>query len=148
MSDTTMRRPSPAPKGRGSSPAQADLRRAEAATWGPAPIPAAERPRVRLLDFRPVVKGALRGFAQVELPPGLYIPDAMLFTSQHKSWAALPSKPVLDADGRQKRDADDKLQYAPAVQWKSRELQERFWAALVQFVREQFPGAFDDRGAT
>jgi hypothetical protein len=133
-------------------PSAAQLRRGKAVGWGRKPgteetARAAERPRMRLLDFRPVVKGALRGFARVELPPGLYIPDAMLFTSQGKSWAALPSKPVLDADGRQKRDADGKLQYVPAVQWKSRELQERFSAALVQLVREQFPGALDE-GAT
>jgi hypothetical protein len=101
---------------------------------------------MRLLDFRPVVKGALRGVARVELPPGLYIPDAMLFSSRGKSWAALPSKPVFDADGKHRRYADGKLQYLPAVQWKSRELHERFSAALVRLVREQFPGALDEDG--
>jgi hypothetical protein len=143
MADTTMRRPASAPKGRGRTPTEAELRHAENATWGPRPD-AADRPKMRLLDFRPVVKGALRAFARIELPPGLYIPDAMVFTSQGKSWAALPSKPALDADGRQKRDADGKLQYLPAVQWKNRELQERFSAALIQLVREQFPGALDE----
>jgi hypothetical protein len=70
------------------------------ATWGDRP----DRPRMRLVAWRPVTKGALRGFATVELPIGLKIHDCPVFTSHGKTWATLPGKPQIDKEGRQKAD--------------------------------------------
>jgi hypothetical protein len=56
---------------------------------------APDRPRLRLISFKPLTKGALRGFAHVELPSGLRITDCPVLISNGKTWATLPSKPVL-----------------------------------------------------
>jgi hypothetical protein len=71
--------------------------------------------RMKLLTFRPLTKNSLRGFAFFELPNGLRIIDCPVLTSHGKAWV-LPSRPVLDESGRQKRDINEKPQYAPVVQ--------------------------------
>ena len=113
-------------------PSQAALRRAEAATWGaippldPAPRP--EPKRMRLIAWKPLVKNGLRGFATVLLPI---------------AWASLPSKPQLDQDGQHKRDVNGKAAYSPILEWKDRDLSDRFSQAVVALVRAEYPDLFE-----
>jgi hypothetical protein len=99
--------------------------------------------RMLLIAFKRVVKGALRGFATVELPSGLRITDCPVLISNGKSWATLPSKPVLGADGRQSV-VDGKRQYAAILEWRDRDLSTRFSDAVVGLVRSAHPDAFDE----
>ncbi|HEX3410311.1 MAG TPA: hypothetical protein VHT00_01220 [Stellaceae bacterium] len=103
--------------------------------------------RMRLVGFKPVVKNSLRGFCAIELPCGLIIEDIPLNLSHGKPWAALPSKPVLDRDGRQV-ETGGKKQYASLLRWNSRELGERWSQAVVELVRQHHPEALDERGAS
>jgi hypothetical protein len=96
-----------------------------------------------LLAFKRVVKGALRGFATIELPSGLRITDCPVLVSSGKAWATLPSKPVLGADGRQSV-IDGKRQYVAILEWKSRDLSTRFSQAVVDLVQQQHPDALDE----
>jgi hypothetical protein len=113
------------------------------ATWGEPP--ATRRPRtLALVAWRPVVKGALRGFAAIELPIGLKIHDVPVLVSNGKPWASLPSKPQIDRDGRQKTDANGKAAFAPVLEWRSREISERFSKAVVALVRAAHPDDLDD----
>jgi hypothetical protein len=55
----------------------------------------ANRPRMRLLRWRPLVKNSLRGFATVQLP-GLVIYDVSVFISGGKGgWSSLGGRDVL-----------------------------------------------------
>jgi hypothetical protein len=63
---------------------------------------------MRLVSWRPITKGSLRGFATVELPVGLKIFDVPIFTGKNGLWASLPSKPQIDRDGRQKVNTNGK----------------------------------------
>jgi hypothetical protein len=101
-------------------------------------------PRLRLITFKAVHKNSLRGFASVELPSGLRITDCPVLISHGKAWASLPSKPVLDRDGKQV-ETDGKRQYAPILEWRDRDLADRFSAAVVNLVRAAHP---DDLGGT
>lgn len=103
------------------------------------------RPRMSLEAFRPLAKGALRGFATVRLPIGLTIADIPVCVSHGKAWAALPSKPVLDRDGRHVEE-NGKRKYAPILQWSDRGTSDRWSAAVVALVRQQYPDALDDGG--
>ena len=107
------------------------------------PITDAMRPatsrRMRLLDFRPMSKGALRGFASVELPNGMQINDCAVCVSNGKAWAALPAKPVLDRDG-QHVEKDGKKQYAAVLRWADRATADRWSAAVVDLVSAAHPG--------
>lgn len=114
-------------------PSEAEVRRGEAATWGARTGPAAQRPRMRLLSWKPISKGSLRGFATVELPIELKLVDCPIFVGPNGPWSALPSKPVLDCEGRQARPSG-KPQFAPVVEWRNRGLAERFSAAVIALV--------------
>jgi DNA-binding cell septation regulator SpoVG len=90
---------------------------------------------MRLVSFKPLVKGALRGFANVELPNGLRIDDCPICVGGNGAWAALPSKPVLDREGKQV-ETDGKRQYAALLHWPDRETQDRWSDAVVALVRQ------------
>jgi hypothetical protein len=50
---------------------------------------------------------------------------------------------MLDADGRQVM-RDGRPQYISMMRWRSRDLVDRFSAALVELVRNAYPDALDD----
>jgi hypothetical protein len=115
---------------------------AHAVAWGDRPPP---KP-MRLISFKPIIKGSLRGFATVELPIGLVIEECPVLVGLHGAWAALPSKPVLDREGRQAKP-DGKPQYAAIMKWRDRELQNRFSQAVVDLVRDYDSDALDPDAA-
>jgi hypothetical protein len=124
----------------------AELRRAEAATWGGPPP---RRPRtIAIVAWRPLIKGALRGFTTVQLPSGLKLIDCpVLVSSGGKVWVSLPSKPVLDREGKHKIGPDGKPAYAAVAEWSSRELRDRFSEVVIEAVRRLHPGALDEAGS-
>ena len=105
-----------------------------------------EKSQMRLIGFKPLVKGSLRGFATVQLPIGLTIEDCPVLVGRNGAWAALPAKPVLDREGRQVKP-DGKPQYVAILKWRDRDLSDRFSAAVVDLVRQHHPDALDERVA-
>jgi hypothetical protein len=127
-------------------PSAAEIR-AGTAMWGSRPDTAAAKPRMRIISGKKVVKGSLRFICKVGLPFGsgeLEIADVMVFSSHGKSWANLPSKPVLDQNGVHVTAENGKKMYAPFLEWSSKELRDRFSAAVVALVRAEHPDALDD----
>ena len=83
-------------------------------------------PSLRLTNFRSVVKGSLRGFANIEWDAvGLVLKDVSIHVSNCKAWAGLPAAPVIDSDGRH-HVVDGKKQYRPLIEWKDRDRSDRF----------------------
>ena len=72
------------------------LTRESAATaigFGGSPLP-----RMELQKWQPVIKGSLRGFADVEFRDvtlDFTLPDIPVHLSHGSAWAAVPGKPVL-----------------------------------------------------
>ena len=100
----------------------------------------AEWPRMRLVSWKALVKRTLRGFATVELK----LVDRPIFVGPNGPWAALPSKPVLDCEGRQARPVG-KPQFAPVVEWQNRGLADRFSAAVIALVEGAHPDVLNGR---
>jgi hypothetical protein len=65
---------------------------------GDRPVPR----QLRLVSWKPLVRGALRGFATVR------IIDIPVLTGANGVWATLPSKPELDSQGKRKLATDGK----------------------------------------
>src|SRR5262245_47508880 len=101
--------------------------------------------RLRLLDWKPLTRNSLRGFATVELPNRLAIVDVSVHVSHGKAWASLPAKPQLNPDGTARRGDDGKVIYTPILKWRDRALQDGFSVAVVQAVETEH-GPFDRGG--
>ena len=98
-------------------------------------------------DWRPVTKNTLRGFLTLKLAPsGLVLKDCSLHEKGDKRWIGLPSKPQLDSDGRQRKDAaTGKPLYTPSVEIVGKAERERFQeaalAAVDRLLGREFGGA-------
>ena len=111
--------------------------------YGPdstAPHSAPATPPMRLESFKPVVKGAVRGFTTIRLPIGLTIADIPVCTSHGRTWATPPSTPVFDREG-QHFEQNVKRKYAPVLAWADRKTADRCSAA--ELMRWQYPAALD-----
>lgn len=92
-----------------------------------------------LRDFRVFQKNTLRGFATLELPSGLIVHDVTVHKKNGTAWASFPSVPQLE--NGQHRVLDGKNQYKRILEWRDRDLGDRFSQAVVSLVEEKFPDA-------
>ena len=100
---------------------------------------------VRLLAFKPLAKGSLRGFVKVQLGKSLIINDVTVLTANGKAWCGMPGKPQIGADGQVLRDGA-KIKYTPVVEWADRDASSRFSEAVIAAVLAEYPDALDDGG--
>jgi hypothetical protein len=100
---------------------------------------------MRLVSWKRITKGNLRGFATVELPIGLKFVDCPVFVSNGKAWATLPGKPLIDKEGRQKTDVNGKSAYVSILEWRDRALSTAFSDRVVELVRTAHPKVFEER---
>jgi hypothetical protein len=106
-----------------------------------------ERPKMILISFKRLAKGSLRGFANIEFPSGLRLADCPVFLGKNGAFAGLPTKPVIDREGRH-AEVGGKRQYSAILEWRDRDLSDRFSQALVALVRAAHPDVFDDGGSS
>jgi hypothetical protein len=101
--------------------------------------------RLRLIDWRRVRKGKLYGFAELELQPiGLLLHQVpVLMNEKNGPWACMPTKPRLDAGGRQMREFDGSPRYEQVVTWSTQRRSREFSAAVVELVRRKHPQDLD-----
>jgi len=94
-------------------------------------------PRMQLLDWRRIDKGALLGKASVQLPNGLQLAEIGIFATERGRWAQLPSEMMRDAAGMALTDDRGKPRYRSLAKWKSRELQDRFSHSLIALIEAE-----------
>jgi hypothetical protein len=99
--------------------------------------------RMRLMAFERVRRGALVGFARVQLPIGLTICDIPILIGPNGPFAALPSKVQLDQAQRPKRDPNGKVVYSPVAKWRDRTLSDAFSSRVIELVRAHDPDALN-----
>jgi hypothetical protein len=129
---------------RGSLEVRGQARGGAAVRVDPAVIP---RERMILIEFKAIVRNTLRGFCILDIPPGLILRDVSVHEKNGRRWASLPSKPVLDSEGRHVVTHSGQKRYAALLGWRNRELADRFSARVVELVLEAHPRAFDDADA-
>ena len=118
-----------------------ELLGATAGAYSGSPAPPRQ---LRLVAWRPLKKGSLRGFATIRLPIGLTIRDCPVLIGRNGAWATLPGKPQIDAEGRHKKDVSGKAAYVAILEWDDRALNNRFSAAVVSAVRRTHPGDLEE----
>ena len=95
-------------------------------------------------EFRPVAKGALRGWITVMQPSGQRIHDCGLFVRDGRWWVSPPSKPHIGRDGAQLKDPSGKLRWDPVVSFGSRVAAERWASAVLAALRTSHPQVLDE----
>ena len=108
----------------------------------------ADRPRLRLIEWRPLVKNSLRGFVSIELPIGLTIREVPVLVGKNGPWAALPAKPQIDGGGQVRRDPNGKIAYVAILQWRNKELADRFSQAVIDLLLAHHPRALSGAAAS
>jgi hypothetical protein len=102
---------------------------------------------MRLVKWRALRRNSLLGFADIELPIGLTIADVVICTSHGRTWASLPTKPMLDSNtGGALRDEAGKIRYVPILRWLDRDLGDRWSNAVSSWCAHDL-SALDDGGA-
>jgi hypothetical protein len=95
-----------------------------------------------IVGWKPMPRNSLRGFADIKLPSGLIIREAVVHNTNGRAWVNLPGKPMVDRDGQAVRDpATGKLKYAALLEWSDRAVADRFSAAVIDAIEAQHPGA-------
>jgi hypothetical protein len=98
---------------------------------------------IRLVSVKQIAAGALRGFANLQLlDSGLFLHDCAIWSSNGRAWVTLPSKAILGRDGQQVVSSGVR-QYTPCAEWPSREVADRWSAAVVTLVKQRYPELFD-----
>jgi hypothetical protein len=100
--------------------------------------------QMRLVDWRPLRRGKLFGFASVLLPIGLQINECPVLDGSEGPWAGLPARPELDRDGAVRTGANGARLYQQMLEWRSRRLREAFSQRVVALVREAYPRDLDE----
>jgi hypothetical protein len=105
---------------------------AAAAGFG-APWP--QRPAMVASNWRPLERGTLLGFFDLQLPSGLKLRECTFHVKGDSAWIGLPGKPQLDAEGKHWIGPDGKKAYSPVVEIPSRKRRDRFQEQAVAAVR-------------
>ena len=83
-----------------------------------------------ITNHKPMRKGTLIGFFDLEMPSGLIVRGAMLFEKNNKRWCAFPSKEWVKADGTKS--------YSPLLEFADRSISDKFQAAVVPQAEAAF----------
>jgi hypothetical protein len=90
-------------------------------------------------DFVKIERNTLRGFAKVRTPSGIIFHDVAIHRQADTAWASPASKPLLNRDGQHLKDASGKAQWTPIVSFSSRDLRDKFSAAVLDALRISHP---------
>jgi len=99
---------------------------------------------VKVSEWKPINRGALLGTCTVTLPSGMVLCEVSIFQSDTSLWAAPPSKPMIDRDGYVVTDNTGKRRYATIIEFTSKELRDRWSAAVIEALRAAYPKALRD----
>jgi hypothetical protein len=87
------------------------------------------------LDWRPLERNTLRGFARVKVPTWkLVVNDVAVHERDGKRWAQLPSRPMLDSNRQLILDENGRPKYSRVLEFTERKVADRFSAAVVAAI--------------
>lgn len=91
---------------------------------------------VQCTGWKAIDKGKVVGVAELHLPAlGVTITDCMMLRGDSGGeWVNLPSRPMLDRDGKQMLRDDGKKSYAEIFKWKDRAAKDAFSTAAVAAI--------------
>jgi hypothetical protein len=86
------------------------------------------------LDFKPVRKNSLLGFATIQMTSGLILKECTYHSLAGKSWASPPGKPQTDGSGSPMKDEKGKAKYVNIVDFASKDVRDKWSGQAVAAV--------------
>jgi DNA-binding cell septation regulator SpoVG len=123
------------------NPGESELRRGET-LWGTKPPAVA----FKITKWSAVKSGQMLGFLSVQTPAGMVIPDLRLMKSKGGLWIGLPSRAVLDNEGRHLIIGGKKT-YQPTIDFKDRSTRERFVKGVLAAVHARWPRGIEENAS-
>jgi hypothetical protein len=106
---------------------------------------------VKLLGWKKVVRGTLRGFLDIEVSVehahALQIFECPVNVGPNGPWVGLPGKPQIDRDGNLRRKPNGKPEYVAVNKWGNAETRELFSRAALRLLLARHPDALDGEAA-
>jgi hypothetical protein len=99
--------------------------------------PDTDRPRLLVLDWTRIDKGALLGKARIRRTCQLEIADVAIFEKDDRRWAQLPAEMMRDMTGQPLKDERGKAKYRSSLKWATRELQDGFSEAVIAAIEAE-----------
>ncbi len=92
-------------------------------------------------EFKAVTRNSLRGFARARMPSGVIFHDVGIYEKDGARWASPPSKAMIGRDGKQ-IERNGKPAWQPVVSFATKEVRDRFSAAVIAAIEAAHPEAF------
>jgi hypothetical protein len=96
----------------------------------------------RCTDWRPLRKGSLRGFAEVQLRTGAIWGGIGLHQAGDKVWASPPARPMVDSNGAVMREKG-KIRYSAIIRFANHACQRQWSELVIRTVLDAYPDAPD-----
>lgn len=96
----------------------------------------------KILDWRPMARNSLLGFAKVEFPSGMIVSDVTVLQGEKGPWASPPSKPMTGRDGAVKKGDDGKVRYTPIIEFTSKDIRNKWSEAVIAAMQAAHPEVF------
>ncbi len=102
------------------------------------------KPKLDIIAWRPIARGALVGWVSVRLPSGLALYHCPVFRAKNSHhFVGLPRLPLMSGTA-QIVDDDGEPQFRPVASWRDGKQANRFSVAVIALLRERYPD--DDLG--
>jgi hypothetical protein len=98
--------------------------------------------RSRLLEWRPLRKNTLRGFAKVQFPSGVIIAEVGIHVAGSRAWASPPSRPWVK-DNAVMLDEAGKPRWQPLIEFTTHGVRSSWSRQVIAAVREEYPEVFE-----
>jgi hypothetical protein len=98
--------------------------------------------RSRLLEWRPLLKNTLRGFAKVQFPSGVIIAEVGIHIAGSRAWASPPSRPWVK-DNAVVLDEAAKPRWQPLIEFATHGVRSSWSSQVLAAVREEYPEVFE-----
>ena len=89
---------------------------------------------MKCLQFKPLPRGSMLGFCDLEMDSGLILKGCTLLESNGRRWVNPPGRPQLDADRKVMLDETGKVLYAVTIDFTTKAVRSRWSDAAVAAI--------------
>jgi hypothetical protein len=94
---------------------------------------------VALLEWNPMERHSLRGFARIRIGKSLIMSDVTIHCNAGRRWASAPRKPLIGKDGTPVME-NGKVKYVAVIEWADKEARNAFSRGVIEAVEREHPG--------